>query len=222
MIQLLLFCFALFQPGAEAATRAGILDELTPSQQQDVLAGKVVLTTEDVQGAPWPRMYVYKTVQSTAEQAMAVSFDYELRTKYTPELTYAKISNVIDPRTMDVDYTLQLPVLGPENFTLWQQISTYDGGASYRMDWNLVRADRTKKSEGFSRIETLGTQAIFAVTSFIDPGNPLASVIKGQAIKQTSDAANGFAVQVQNEIAQDPASLDAQIARLRAALGRAK
>jgi hypothetical protein len=198
---------------------AGIMDELTPAQQQDVLAGKVVLITEDVDGAPWPKMNIYHVVKSTAEEAMAVSFDYELRTKYTPELTYAKISTVIDPRTADVDYTLELPVLGPENFTLWQQVSTYGDGQSYRLDWHLVRADRTKRSEGFSRIETLGDQAIFAVTSFIDPGNPLARLIKGQAIKQTEDAAQGFAEQVEQELAQQQDTLQAQIARLRSALG---
>jgi hypothetical protein len=118
-----------------------------------------------------------------------------------------------------VDYTLRLPVLGPENFTLWHQISAYDNGKSYRLDWHLVRADRTKASQGTSRIEALGAESVFAVTSFIDPGSPLASVIKGEAIRQTRDAALGFAAQVEKELAQQQDLIEAQIGRLRAALG---
>jgi hypothetical protein len=122
MAKILPFLFIL----AAATAQAAIIDELTPSQRADLMAGKLVLVTKDVDGYPWPEITIYRTVNSTAEEAMAVTFDYELRPKFTADLSYAKISKVIDARTDEVDYIMQIPVIGPEHFTLHHEISSYD------------------------------------------------------------------------------------------------
>jgi hypothetical protein len=90
------------------------------------------------------------------------------------------------------------------------------------MDLHLVKADRTKKSDGVSKIEALDNKTVFSVVTFIDPGSPLAHLIRGRAIKQATDAAESFVKQVEAEKASQQDLLSAQVERLRAALAPAE
>ena len=182
---------------------ASIMDELNDQQKATVQNGQQVFVTQKVDGAPWPRMFIYQTIDSTPEEAAAVSIDYELRTTYTPDLKQAHIASHPDAATAIVDYLLHIPVLSDEHFELWQHVSTYDQGASYRLDFHLLKADRTKTAEGYTRIETLGTRTVMAVISFTDP-NMFGAFIK----------------QVEDERTQNPTKLQNQVQALRSSLGQ--
>ena len=89
--------------------------------------------------------------------------------------------------------------MGPRNFS-----GNYDSGASYRVDWTLVRASSTKATVGSIRFEpyenaALGKRgAIMAYYNFVTPGSGLAGMgfIKRRALSQMQETANAIARQI--------------------------
>src|SRR5919201_317961 len=143
-------CLSLWQ--AVDAPRSAY-DELSPAQQAVVDSGGQVFSTKKLEGSPWPAAFVYQYIDATPEEAAAVFTDYERHATFAPKLKRSKISRVIDPRTVEVDFELNVPLVKDERYTTRHVLSTYDGGASYRVDWTLVRASSTKANVGHVRFE---------------------------------------------------------------------
>lgn len=204
------------------AAMARIVDELDSDQLQKITSDKQVIVTENVAGKPWPQITVYQFIPCTPEEAEAVTMDYDLRASYTRDqgCKYSKTSQVVDPVTSQVDYTAKIPILGDEHFTLQNHISTYDDGGNraYLLEFHQIRADRAKTSEGQTRYEEFNSGTIMAAKSFVDPGVPMAGLVKGRAISQTAGAVDDFAKQVVAEKANEQALLQAQLVALRNAL----
>jgi hypothetical protein len=198
--------------------RAGAIDELTPEQVAQVRSGKQVLIEVKRPGLPWPELWTYQKIDATPEEAMAVSCDYELRLTYLSDLKLAKIANVIDPRILEVNYIVTVPVIGDETFTLRHEAATYDHGQSFRMDYRQIRSTRTKVSEGSTRFEPLDSGTLMAGVAFVDPGNPLASLVTRLFIEKTMGAIQAFVDQVHAEKRDEPELLKSQVDRLQAAL----
>src|SRR5688500_18488135 len=83
--------------------------ELNDQQKAAIQKGELVFFTENVAGSEWPKAFLYLRIDSTPEEAMAVFYDVERQTKYIPNIKKAKVSKVIDKRTREVDYTLNVP-----------------------------------------------------------------------------------------------------------------
>ena len=81
---------------------------------------------------------------------------------------------VIDPVTKDVDYTLHLPIIADEQYTVRDRLSAYHDGASYGVDWTLVGATSTKATEGSVRFEPHATGTLMAYRNLVTPGGRLA------------------------------------------------
>lgn len=215
-ISVMTVSFAAAQP-----CHADALGELSPEQQASVLNGEQVFFTQDVDGAPWPRMYIYQKLNCAPQEAEALTMDYELRPSYTGELKSAHNEHPVNGPTMVTDYVMGVPVIGDEHFALSQTVSAYENGQAYRLDFRLVRADRAKATEGYTRFEPLqGGGTLMAVVSFIDPGVWGASLVTGQAEDRAQNAANGFGQKIEEERNSDRARLQQQIQVLKKALGQ--
>jgi hypothetical protein len=211
-------CFSLLAVFAQPVL-AGVYDELTADQKAAVQNGEQVMITVEVDKAPWPKAFIYQRVDATPEECAAVFSDYELQVSYVPELKKSKISKRIDKRTTLVDYTLNVPwPLSDENYTVRDTVGTYDGGASYRVDWKLVRADSTRHSVGDARFERLGTGTIFRYYNFVVPGSSMAGAVKDKAMRQVKAVAKAIATQVEKERREYTALLERQLNELREAL----
>lgn len=203
-----------------AVQAGGIYDELTDAQKDKIQKGEQVFFTENVAGSEWPRAYVYQRIEATPEESAAVFFDFERHKNFIPNLKKSKISKVIDPRTFEVDYTLKVPTffLPDEDYTVRNQLSSYDDGASYQIAWKLVRADTTKDSVGNVRFEALGTGTIMGYINFVKPGSSLADMVKGKAMKQVQDTAKAMRRQIETERTKERELLEEQLKALRSAL----
>lgn len=203
-------------PRAEAQAA----DELTAEQRRTIQEGRVVFVTEDVATSAWPRACVYQRIDATPEEAAAVFTNYERQLAYIPKLKEATISRVIDPLTVEVDYTLDVPIVADEHYTVRDRLSTSPDGASYRIDWTLVRATSTKATEGSVRFEPHEHGTLMAYCNLVTPGGRLAGLgfIKSRAMTQVREAAEAIVTEVERERASDHKLLDAELAALRAAL----
>lgn len=204
---------------AVTAQAASIWDELTPAQQTQISNGSQVFVTKNVSGAPWPRAWVYQYVESTAEEAAAVFADYEAATSFAPDLKAAAISARVDPRTIEVTCTIDVPIMGDVHYTVRNTVSKYTArGAAYRVDWTLVRSNSMKSSEGNIRFESQGTGTLVAYYSWVVPNSVFARAVKKHALAGLRDNVAALVKRIEVERTGEQPLLQQQLAALRAAL----
>ncbi len=201
--------------------------ELSAQQLADIDRGAQVFLTWEVAGLPWPRACVFQYVDATPEEAAAVFTNYARHTAYIPGVRKAKVSRVIDQVTAEVDYTLDVPMVADEDYTVRDHLSTHDAGASYKVEWTLVRATSTKATEGNVRFEPHHASApvrdgtLMAYCNLVTPGSSLARLrfIRSRALAQVRATARAIVVETERERANDRARLATELQILRTALG---
>ena len=214
--------------GARVDGRA--YDEMTAEQKRVFDGGGQVFVARDVAGSPWPAVVVYQRIDATPEVAAAVFIDYEQHRTYIPGVRQARVSRVVDPATVEVDYVLDVPMFADERYTVRNHVTAYEGGDSYRVEWVLVRASSTKGTTGQVRFEPhpdggrggpgAGPGTVMAYSNFVTPGSGLARVgfVKARAMRQMRETASTIVRRVEAERATEPALLSRQLDALRAAL----
>lgn len=202
---------------------AGILDELSPENQNRVKNGELVevyKTSREPQ-APWPVCYVYKRIDATPKEAAAAFSDYELQLSYIPNATLVKISKVYSKVEKDVDYQLNLPMgIGKEVYTARDLLSGDLKQNQFKVSWTIYPTNSIKLANGEARFEEMGTGTILAYRNFIFPtrfGAGLGWVVE-KAKKQVSESVVAIAKQVEHEKVNQAELLEKQVQALEEAL----
>jgi hypothetical protein len=210
--------------GAAASCAAQAVAELSADQRALLDSTRQVSIVTEITGQKWPRTCVYQFIQSTPEEAAAVFTDYDRQKSYVSSLHKSAISRVIDKRTVEVDYTLDVPIVADEDYTVRDRLSS--DTTSYRVDWSFVRASSTKAIEGNARFEpysraisdSAGT--LLAYCNLVTPGSRLAGLgfVKSRATNEVRATAKAIAMEVERERTRDHALLEIQLRALRTAL----
>lgn len=215
----------VFAAASVSPLRAQAVGELSPAQRAEIDGGGEVFMTWPVSGSPWPRACVFRYVDATPAEATAVFTDYERHVAYIPDLTKAKISRVIDPATVEVDYRLRVPIVADEDYTVRDHVSSV-GDTSFMVEWTLVRATSTKATEGNVRFEPYRLAAspragtLMAYCNRVTPGSRLAGLafIRSRALSQVRATARAIGAEIARQRASDPERLAAELRALHAAL----
>lgn len=215
----LITCTAIYLLFAGYAAFAGCAD-LTQDKVDALNKGKQVYCAEDVHGSAWPKVFIYQLIHATPEESAALMMDYEYQKSWAPGLKKSKISKKIDPRTVEVDYTIDIPIFSDESYTARDVVSSYDvtAGKAYRIDWTMVRADATKSFEGFAKFEPFQTETLFSYYSFVVPGQSFAGLVKDKATKRVKETCSIFGQLVEKQKTSDPVRMQKEIDELRLAL----
>ena len=216
----------IFAAAIAAPLRGQAVRELTPGQREAVDARQDVFITSPSSTSPWPRACVFRYVDATPAEAAAVFMDYEHHAAYIPDLTKARISRVIDPATVEVDYRLRVPIVADEDYTVRDHVSTA-GDTSFTIEWTLVRATTTKATEGSVRFEPhrIATAprggTLMAYCNLVTPGSRLAGLhfIKSRALSQVRATARAIGDEITRQRARDPGRLATELRALHGALG---
>jgi len=198
--------------------------ELNDTDRLAIDSGRQVVREEKVRNSAWPRVSVQQFIDATPEEAAAVFTDYARHSTYIPGLKKSVVSRRVTPRVMEVEYLLFVPFYADEDYTVRDSLSTYDGGASYRVDWTKVRARSTKEIVGSARFEPYRNErtgkdgTLITYVNLVAPGQFLAGPLKGRALKQVRETVTALAKQIDAERRGDRDLLGSQIAALVAAL----
>ncbi len=195
--------------------RAGVLDDLSAADARKVRGGGQVLVTKDLPGKPWPQVTVYEIVGATADETMAVFFDYDDATKYVPNCEKSLISKEVDAKTFEVDYVIDVPILADEEYTVRNQL-TEEGGGRLKVEWRVLRATSIISSEGSLVVEPMGERSVLRYQNFVEPSSIAAPLLKGVAIGQMAETVEALVDRVESS---QPGRA-AQVQRLGKALGR--
>lgn len=176
------------------AAQAGVLNDLSSDDQARVKSGRQIMTSEPLDGYPWPRVRVYQTVNASPREVMAIFFDYDNAKNFVPNCEKSAISKKINARTFEVDYLVNVPILPDEAYTVLNELS----GSSdcLRVDWRVLRATSIKESEGELVVEPLGRGSVLRYTNLVKPGSRAAGLLKGIALGQMKDTVNAIVNQV--------------------------
>lgn len=221
----LAFQLAVFALPARGQTSA----MLTVDQRAIIDAGRDVFLTWDVSDSPWPRACVFQYIESTPEEAAAAFTNYPRHRAYIPGIRKATVSRVINAATTEVDYTLAVPILADEHYTVRDRVSIYGEGASYVIEWTLVRATSTKATDGSARFEPhrIGRSeragTLMSYCNLVTPGSRLAKIsfIRSKALAQVRETAQAIRIEIERLRVADPAMVGADVGRLRRALAGA-
>lgn len=202
--------------GLSVAPASGILSDLSADQQAEVRSGEQIVLTQEVKGHAWPRVSIYRTVDASPEQVAAVFFDYATATDYVPNVIKSDISKVVSPCVIEVDYSLDVPILPDEHYTARNRL-TLLVGAAYCVDWKLLRALQTKDSVGSLLIEPMDGKSLIRYRILTTPGSSMAGLLRGKAISQMKETVAAIAAQVERRRENDPSGLQKQVESLRQA-----
>lgn len=171
--------------------RADIKSEVPAYAQDELAAGQVVVKSEDVPGAPWPRLILYQVVDAPPQVLIDLLNDYDAAPSYTPNLISAKVLTTNPDGSKDIEYTVKVPILQKISYTVH---NTYKRkGNSYSVDWNLIRSPLAKTSTGSIRIEPYGKdKTLLSYTNFVVPITNLVAGLKGDALKSAKETVSAI------------------------------
>ena len=218
----------VFAAALASPLRGQAVRELLPEQRAAIDAKHEVFMTWPVRGSPWPRACVFRYIDAASAEAAAVFIDYERHAAYIPDLTKARISRVIDPATVEVDYRLRVPIVADEDYTVRDHVQSI-GDTSFTVEWTLVRATTTKATEGSVRFEPYRLAAspragtLMAYCNLVTPGSRLAGLhfIRSRALSQVRATARAIGEEITRVRTSEPARLASEQRALRAALAPA-
>jgi len=197
---------------------AGLMSELSASDQKKVKSGGQVMVTESLDGYPWPRVRVYQAVKATPREVMAVFTDYNSGCDFVPNCLKSEIAKQVTPLVAHVDYVIDVPMLADEAYTVRDTLSKESGGA-FRVAWKMLKATSILESEGNLYAEPAdGSGSYIRYTNLVKPSSVAAPLLKGVAMSQMKDTVAAIVGRVE-KLKANPSALKPELDRLDAALG---
>ena len=180
---------------------------------------------EQRSSSPWPAVTIVTFVDASPHEAAAVFIDYGQHHEFVPGTKLSRVSRIISPSEVEVDYVVALPIVSDEEYTVRDKLSR-DSAGGYRVDWILVRASSTKGTIGHARFtpatdpRTGKSGTRFEYHNFVTPGSRLSGLgfIRNRALREMEETARALARRFESE-RRNTAAMRARIASLRASLG---
>jgi hypothetical protein len=215
------FSLLLASGGAAAST----IDALPPASRLQIDAGVTVVRTRAMPGSSWPSVTVYQLVDTTPEAAMAIFTDYDEQASYLKDCCGVLRSRVLDaavggdPRVQRVLFEIEVPVVSNETYELREEMSRGTDG-SYRVVWSKVSAGgHSDAIVGRALFEPRGGKTVFSYHNYTQITAFGAGLFADASVKRAQVTAQAIARHMARESAAGGPGFQADLARLRAALG---
>jgi len=174
-----LFFFAIFT----ASAFANVID-LTPEEIERVKSGTDIVKSEEVNGAPFPRVRYYTFVKAPVDVIEQVFRDYENSHKYVPSVVKATIVSQPHPDTYIVETISKLPITGESKSTVKNVFRKKD--VVVIVEWTLVESDQAAESKGQLCAAPTEGGCLMRYTNFVKPKITLGIIglLKNAALKE--------------------------------------
>jgi hypothetical protein len=211
---------------ASPVTSAGVLDSLSAAERREIDAGAPVVKTQNIPGSSWPAVNVYQLVNATPEEAMADFTDYDEQASYLRDCCGVLRSQVLDPavggdrRVQRVLYELEVPVVSNERYELREEMSKQPDG-SYRVVWGKVsKGGHSDAIFGRAVFEPRNGKTVFNYYNFTRMNTTGAGLFADESVKRAAKTVSVMARHMEQERSSGGSRFQANLQRVRAALGR--
>jgi hypothetical protein len=197
---------------------------LSVSDIATIDAGRQLVREERIAGSPWPRVTIRQFVAASPIEAVALFADYPRHPAYLPGIKSASISMQASPTVAEVNYLLDVPLFPDESYTVRDSLSRSADGASYRVDWVMVRARSTKSIVGSARFEPHRNArsgvdgTLLTYDNLVVPGQALAGPLKGRALSQVRQTVTAIVAEIERVRRGEPGLLASQVDAINRAL----
>jgi ribosome-associated toxin RatA of RatAB toxin-antitoxin module len=180
--------------------RADLLGEVPKVARDELADGQLVVMSNAVEGAPWPRLKLYQVVDAPPKVVADLFSDYAAAPTYIPGMLGAKVIANNPDGTKDVQYRVKVPVLQSISYTVR---NTYtQKGNSYEVKWTLIHSPLAKSSDGSLRIEPYGKgKTLMCYTNLCVPITNLVAGLKDQALKEAKSTVRAIATEAKRRAA---------------------
>ncbi len=209
--KLILTALCLIWASAFPASADDILQELDAQQLASVRSGEAVLKIVDVKGESWPVVTLYQKFDASPEECVAVFGNCESHKDFFPHLNQSVITQIEAPHILEVEYSVSLPFLPNQTYTLRSSLNDYNEGSSFVADWKLVKSGALKTTQGSARFEPFEGGTLVAYQNFVVPKSSFALMFKKQALEQVQNAFHAFRERVIFQKNHAPAILEQEI-----------
>jgi hypothetical protein len=207
------------------AAFASAIDSLSVADRLLVESGSTVVRTQAMPGSSWPAVTVYQLINATPEAAIAVFTDYDAQASYLKDCCGVLQSRVVnaavggDPRVQRVLFELEVPVVSNERYELREEISRGADG-SYRVVWGKVSSGgHSDAIFGRALFEPYAGRTLFTYYNYTKITGFGAGAFADASVTKTRTTVNAIARHIEQESASGGARFQANLARLRAAVG---
>ena len=206
---------------------AGIIEAqgaMGPAELAALDSGRQVVREERDTRSAWPRVTIRQFIAASPSQSAAVFADYARHATYLPGLKRASIAKQVSSTVAEVDYILDVPLFPDEWYTVRDSISRGDDGASYRIDWRMVRARSTRSIVGSAHFQPYRTEGsridgtLLTYDNLVVPGQALAGALKGRALNQVRETVAALVAEIERVRREEPERMEEQARALRGAI----
>lgn len=204
-----------------------VFDRLDGNQKARILNGGYLEFTKFYQGEAWPQVTVIQKVNSTPEEAMAVLTDFNNQSKFVYRVASSVAYRTNDPRTIIVDYRLDLSALVKSVFDPQYRVQnqmTKGEEGSYLMSWSLVASRDISRVEGRATVEALpngaGTLIYYStlMTPRLDRNFIVVRMLKSQKVvdsivRGAAKVLGSIVTQIERLKTTRPSELEASVQR---------
>jgi hypothetical protein len=204
---------------------AGMFEQLPDDVRARLERGEQVVRTESKEGSAWPAVTVYQMVAASPEEAMAVFTDYGAQASYLGDCC-GLLQSVVrdaavgdDPRAQRVFYEVSVPVVGKDQYELVEVMSKGDDD-SYGVSWRKVGGGgHSEAISGRAHFEPHHYKTLFYYHNFAKVNAFGAGLFSDWSVDKTKTTVDAMSKHMEQMHASGGAELEAEIARLHAALG---
>lgn len=183
-----------------ASLPADILSEVPKYAQDELAEGQIVVKSENVQGAPWPRLMLYQVVDAPPSVVWNLFNDYPAASEYTPGLIAAKVIETYPDGSKDVQYTVKVPIIQRATYVVHNTYSKK--GSIQEVAWNLVKSPLARSSTGSLRIEPYGkNQTLLCYTNLVVPITNLVAGLKNEALSSAKTTVRALKAEAERRAA---------------------
>jgi len=204
---------------------ADLFDKLPVAVRAQLERGEQVVRTHDVPGSNWPAVTVYQLADVPPEVAAAVFTDFADQVSFLRACCGVRQSVLRDaavagdPRVVRVFYELSVPVFSNERYELLETISKGDDG-SYSVIWKKIgESGHAEDIVGRVYFEPRGAGTLVSYYNLVKMNVFGSSLFAGQSVDRTRSTVNAFVRRMEQIQAHGGEKLEADLARLRAAVG---
>lgn len=156
------------------------LTKLSRGERERLYKGEFVMLTHEVDNAPWPRLEIFKIVESDPQSIAAFFADFEAQPEYVPNLLKAKIVKEDNPLDVHVDYEMHLPwPLSNAKYIHGHHLSG-NSNDRFKVAWYLVSSSVTEELRGHAEFIGYGSnKTLWHYEAFVRPKSALAGLFEG-------------------------------------------
>jgi len=160
-----------------------IADAISAKDQEQLSQGSMVKKVDWKEGYVWPEVTILVLLNHAPLDNLNVFLDFESHKKYIPDMIESQILKIVSSNQTHVYFEMEMPWPVKKTSHVTNNIVTNNSDGSYTLQWNLVKAEMLKATDGSMTFIPYQGKTLLKYVSFIVPNSSFAGMFKDRVAK---------------------------------------